>query len=78
MIGFQVKLNDVTNDAAFIWAGDDWLACPTNRYAVRFLEINTSDTYILTGAGGNLKENETFTAISYISARGESKKIVLF
>lgn len=67
----QVKLNDVDNTSNFIWAGDDLLACTTGAYSIRFLEIESTDTYLLYGTLGDEEEFQKFTTISFLNSKGK-------
>lgn len=64
-----MKLNDANVTVPFIWIEDDLLACATREYAIRFLDIQTGNTYLLNGIA-EINEKQIFTTISYMSAKG--------
>ncbi|KAF0771516.1 Uncharacterized protein FWK35_00000315 [Aphis craccivora] len=68
----KVKLNGLKEDLCIIWAGPSLLACTTNDVSIRFWDIESGNSYVLTAPISYTSSfpKQTFVNISYSVEKG--------
>ncbi|XP_025195129.1 LOW QUALITY PROTEIN: intraflagellar transport protein 140 homolog [Melanaphis sacchari] len=68
----KVKLNGLKEDMCIIWAGPSLLACTTNDVSIRFWDIESGNSYVLTApiTYASSFPKQTFVNISYSVEKG--------
>lgn len=67
-----MKLNGLKEDLCLIWTGPFLLACTTNDLSVRFWDIESGNSYVVTAplSYSSSFPKQTFINISYSKEKG--------
>ncbi|VVC28777.1 Six-bladed beta-propeller, TolB-like,WD40-repeat-containing domain,WD40 repeat, conserved site,WD40/YVTN [Cinara cedri] len=67
----KVKLNGIKEDVCIIWSGPSLLACTTNDLSIRFWDIESGNSYVLTApiSFSSSFPKQTFLNISYLKEK---------